>query len=307
MEISYFNEFVILAETRNYWAASERLYIGQSSLSKHIKTLETQLGAPLFDRTSRKVELTEFGAKMLPYAQSIARLQFQYEAAAADYLNGETEELTIACIPSLARYNIVDVLLRFQRDFPNVQVQTVEADTLVVRKQLLRRECDLALYRDSIAYLEHEQSAEEKLIKIPYCTDRLVAVLPRKHVLANREQLELSELRDENFALIKKDSMPYMLCMRACRSAGFAPKVVYTSHSLDSICDMVTKGSCVSLLFDYQVRPPVDSVLELEPPFSVVPVTPEIQTTLYLSYLKDQPLTAAAKQFVAYCKEQKMD
>ena len=68
MEISYFNEFVILAETRNYWAASERLYIGQSSLSKHIKTLESQLGAPLFDRTSRKVELTEFGAKMLPYA-----------------------------------------------------------------------------------------------------------------------------------------------------------------------------------------------------------------------------------------------
>ena len=69
MDINYFREFVILAETKNYWAASERLFIGQSSLSKHIKTLEKSLGAALFDRTSRKVELTEFGKRMLPYAR----------------------------------------------------------------------------------------------------------------------------------------------------------------------------------------------------------------------------------------------
>ena len=61
MEISYFKDFVILAENQNYWSAAERLFIGQSSLSKHIKTLEKSLGAPLFERTSRKVELTEFG------------------------------------------------------------------------------------------------------------------------------------------------------------------------------------------------------------------------------------------------------
>ena len=79
MEISYFKDFVILAETKNFWAASERLYIGQSSLSKHIKTLERELGAPLFTRTSRKVELTEFGELMLPYAQSLSRMQYEYE------------------------------------------------------------------------------------------------------------------------------------------------------------------------------------------------------------------------------------
>lgn len=82
MEIGYFREFVVLAETQNYWAASERLFIGQSSLSKHIKTLEKQLGAPLFDRTSRKVALTEFGRLMLPYAKAVASLQFEYETAA---------------------------------------------------------------------------------------------------------------------------------------------------------------------------------------------------------------------------------
>ena len=55
MEIGYFREFVVLAKTQNYWAASERLFIGQSSLSKHIKTLEKQLGAPLSTSASHFV------------------------------------------------------------------------------------------------------------------------------------------------------------------------------------------------------------------------------------------------------------
>ena len=82
MDISYWKEFSVLAETKNYWAAAEKLFVGQSSLSKHIKTMETQLGGELFMRTSRKVELTELGKLMLPYARQIAQLQTQYETAA---------------------------------------------------------------------------------------------------------------------------------------------------------------------------------------------------------------------------------
>lgn len=99
MEISYFREFVVLAETQNYWAASERMFIGQSSLSKHIKTLERQLGAPLFDRSSRRVALTEFGRLMLPYAQKVASLQYEYEAAAFNYRETGGETLRLASIP----------------------------------------------------------------------------------------------------------------------------------------------------------------------------------------------------------------
>ena len=64
MDISYFNEFVVLAETRNFWAASERLFIGQSSLSKHIKAMEKELGAPLFARTSRRVQFRQVAGSL---------------------------------------------------------------------------------------------------------------------------------------------------------------------------------------------------------------------------------------------------
>lgn len=61
MELSYIREFVVLAETGNYLEAADALFIAQSSLSRHIKSIELDLGSPLFDRTTRKVVLNGFG------------------------------------------------------------------------------------------------------------------------------------------------------------------------------------------------------------------------------------------------------
>ena len=289
MDISYFREFAILAETKNYWAASERLFIGQSSLSKHIKAMEKQLGAALFERTSRKVELTEFGALMLPYAQSISRIQYEYETAAFNHLNG-----------------ITDILLRFQTDFPTVQIHTSEADTLEVREWLIERRCELAFFRDSVAYLEHNPDKERLLVKHPYSQDRLVAVLAKNHPLAENQSIELAQLSEEQFVLLQNGSMPYSLCMRACQEAGFIPRVVFTSHNLEALLDMVLKGDCVSLLFAGHVDFPrpflhIEEPLPPPTPFAVLPIVPEIPTTVYLSYLKGTPLSPAASHFLEYC------
>ena len=301
MDISYFREFVILAETKNFWAASERLYIGQSSLSKHIKTLERELGAPLFTRTSRKVELTEFGNLILPYAQSLSKLQYEYETAAFNYLHNDVEPLNIATIPVIAHYNITDILVNFRTDFPNVKVNIREEDTVAIRELLFDRKCSIAIYRDSPAYLEHDPDEESRLVKVPYCKDPLVAVLPSDHCLAGEEHVELKQLENEKFALIHEDTMPYMLCMRVCREAGFTPNVVFTSHNLEAVLDMVRKGRCVALLFANHVDFPHNHDSGEGLPFAAVPITPEIQTTICLSYLKNEKLTPAAAHFLKYC------
>lgn len=301
MDISYFKEFVILAETQNFWAAADRLFMGQSTLSKHIKSLETQLGAPLFDRTSRKVTLTEFGARMLPYAQSIAKLQYEYEADAFNYLHEGNETLEIGSIPAMAQYDITNLLVDFQTAYPGIRIRTQEADTMVLREWLLERKCEIAFLRDSVAYLAHDPDKESRLVKVPFCQDNLVAVLPKGHPLAGMPSIELAQLQEESFSLLSKDTMPYTLCMRVCRDAGFVPKVVFNSHNLENVLDMVTQGSCVALLFSEHVNYPIDSVLSIAPPFAVVPIVPVIQTTLYLTYLKDAPLSPAAEHFIDHC------
>ena len=77
MNTEYLKEFVVLAETKNFWEASDRLYMNQSTLSKHIKSLENELGVDLFLRTTRRVELTNYGQTFLPYAKSITHFEFE--------------------------------------------------------------------------------------------------------------------------------------------------------------------------------------------------------------------------------------
>lgn len=302
MDISYLKEFVVLADTLNFWTAAERLYIGESSLSKHIKALEKQLGAPLFTRTSRKVALTEFGQLMLPYAQSMAKLQYEYESAAFRYFHHEMQSLSISTIPVIAQYNITEAFVKFQMDHPTVRLDICETDTQVIRKQLLARECDIGIYRDSSVYLEHNPDEESQIVKIPYCTDELVAVLPPDHPLAGEKKIDLVQLAAEQFSLIRQDTMPYDLCIRACREAGFHPKVVFSSHNLEAILDMVRKGGCVSILFSRHI-----AALRRDGPdggfsVAVVPVVPVIRTTVYLGYLKRAQLSPAAIHFIEYFK-----
>lgn len=71
MELNHVKEFIALTKTENYLEAAENLFISQSSLSKHIKSLEAELGTTLFDRTTRQVKLNEAGKVFLKYAQQL--------------------------------------------------------------------------------------------------------------------------------------------------------------------------------------------------------------------------------------------
>lgn len=71
MEVQYVREFLTLVKYGNYLAAADELFISQSTLSKHIFALEKELGLSLLNRTTRKVQLNQYGAAFLPYAQKM--------------------------------------------------------------------------------------------------------------------------------------------------------------------------------------------------------------------------------------------
>ena len=71
MDIEYIRQFALLAKDCHFQSAADKLFINQSTLSKHIAVLEKELGQKLFHRTTRQVELTDFGRDFLPYAEKI--------------------------------------------------------------------------------------------------------------------------------------------------------------------------------------------------------------------------------------------
>lgn len=81
MDIEYFREFSELAMTGNYLAAAAKLHLSQSTLSRHIQAFEKELGVSVFNRNTRKIELSKYGEIMLPFAQSIVAWQTEYTSA----------------------------------------------------------------------------------------------------------------------------------------------------------------------------------------------------------------------------------
>lgn len=125
--------------------------------------------------------------------------------------------LRISAIPALPDYNITEKFIRFQQKYPDVKISVSEADSIVIRKELLERQCDLAIMRDSRDILDASRvlSGEDMLRRIPFCRDELVAVLPTDHPLAREKQVSLQQLSKDRFVLIREGSLPYQLCLSA--------------------------------------------------------------------------------------------
>ena len=136
MEIDYICEFSVLAETCNFLEAADQLFISQSSLSRHLKTLEKELGVPLFDRTTRSVTLNGFGQLFLPYARQIAAIRYEYTTAIGNAVNAEHGNIRIGSIPVMTQYRITDVMMRFRQENPRFTLDVIEADSNQLTKML---------------------------------------------------------------------------------------------------------------------------------------------------------------------------
>ncbi|MCD7843364.1 MAG: LysR family transcriptional regulator [Clostridiales bacterium] len=285
METDYLKEFIVLSETGNYLQAAEELFIAQSSLSKHIKALEIELGVPLFNRTPRKVELTSYGKSFLKCAQQIVDIQYSFQRDLANQLDEKQQTLRIGSIPLMAPYRITDIIMKYQRENEHCTINLLEEESFTLKEMLRKNKCDLAFIRE-------EGDTDEEFAKFPYTSDHLVAILPSTHPLAKRSSLQLEELKDENFLLLQPDSLLYSISTTACQKAGFTPNIAYTGKRAENIMDLVEKGMGVSLLMEKPILSLATSKV------SIVDVTPTVSTNIYIYYKKNIPLSAAAKKFL---------
>lgn len=289
MEINYIKEFVVLAEKENFLEAAETLFISQSSLSKHIQALEKELNVALFDRTTRKVSLSEFGQIFLPYAQKIAHIEADYTTAIFNKREISNYTLTIGSIPSMAQYRITDILAKFKKHHPKVSLNVTQAGSTKLENMLRQQKYDLA-------FIRQVNDPDDEFIKIPYTIDSLAVILPIKHPLANCQTVSLTQLKEEEFLLLPKRTRPYNLCYNACEQHGFQPKVTFTDHNIANIIDLVVKETGVALLMKKL------AVHFANPAIAIIDIVPSISTQISLCYNKNVELSVLAKQFLSYLK-----
>jgi LysR family transcriptional activator of glutamate synthase operon len=293
MEIAYLREFIVLAQTGNFLEAADILFSSQSTLSKHIKNLEMELGVPLFDRTTRKVSISKYGELLLPCARQIIEFQDQATAALKSSLEADHDTLNVGSIPALAEYGITDILVNFKKSHPKSTINVVQGGSEEMKGMLRQSKCELAFIR----FIEE---VDDDLVKLPYAVDTMVVVLPITHPLAGQKAIPLQLLAEEDFVLSEEQTMLYRLSVSACVKSGFEPKITYSDHKHENILDFVIKGMGVALMMKRL------ALYLSSPKVAIVDITPRVTTQIRLCYLKDHELSDVARYFVK-CAESQSD
>ncbi len=246
LEIRNLNTFLRVAALQNFTKAAEELGYSQSNVSAQIKQLEQEVGIALFDRIGRGVYLTSYGEALVPYAQRVVSSAISLEnfMKSDELLEGV---IRFGMTNSLFELLSETVLLNYHQRFPWVQVELMLDATASLENLLRHGKLDTAcLIGDPLPRTEWRIWKE---IQVP-----IVLVSNREHPLAERKQIPLSQIVEQELILME-ESAPYSRRFEETLSAsGLTCRPFLRLQSADSARRLVERGDFLSLLPLYSVQ-----------------------------------------------------
>ena len=287
MELHQLKYFCAIADTGSFSRAAHQAHVSQPSLSQQIGKLEDELGTRLFDRLGRSVRLTELGKLFLARARSVLR---DLESARNDIVEKKTAmtgSIAVGAIPTIAPYLLPQVLATFSRKWAQAHVTVVEEITPFLLEKLRAGAVDVAIVALPVPVRNQEFES------FPLMTEKMFAVLPKRHELAGRREVSLGELHSQPFLLLRDGHCFRETAVEACKRARLNPQIVFESGQFSSILSMVCAGLGVSVV-------PAMAV-EKRAGCCFIPLADQrAERTIGAVTLKGRSLTRASTQFLAH-------
>ncbi len=288
MDIHHLQYFIEVSRFNSFTRAADHLFVTQPTISKMIKNLETELGVELFDRSHKKLVLTDAGRVILEQAQIIDKAFNNLQTELDDLLGLQKGHIRIGLPPIMDAAEFIQILGDFHSEYPNITFQLVEDGAKKIEENINQEELDVG-----ITVLP----TQEEFHFFSFMKEELKVVLPPNHRFANRKQVKLEELHEEQFILFNKDFVLNDRITSACKEAGFVPRVVSESSQWDFIGKMITANLGISIL-PYSV-----SQLLKEEVRTVKVVKPTIEWDLAIIWRKDQYLSYATKEWLKFTQD----
>lgn len=233
---------VAVAEERSFTRAAERCNVVQSALSHQIKALEHELGATLFARNSRRVEVTSAGEALLAHARvslEAAERAVSEVAAASGQIRGT---LTIGVIPTVTALDIPAALGAFHRAHPAVRIRLRGGGSDEFVAAMTDGGMDVAVL--GLPDTAPPKGVESRVL----AREQLVAVVSADHPLAGRRRLRLEDLADEVFVDFPEGTPGRVPSDLAFQAAGLRREVAFEAMSTDLILGLVRHNLVIALL-----------------------------------------------------------
>lgn len=247
MELRQLEYFVAVAEEQNFTRAADRVHISQSGVSAQIKALESELGEPLFDRSSRVARLTAAGKAALEPARAALAAAAAVRDAVDEVTGVLRGRLVIGMVTGCTITPLFVAIEAFRRAHPGVTLMVRESDSESMLSEIDAGSLDVAI----VGTAGQPPAALESMTII---SEPLAALVPAGHPMARRATADFARLADE--ALV---SMPSGTGVRAaldmgCASAGFTPRLAVEASAADAIADLCVREVGIGVLSESMAR-----------------------------------------------------
>lgn len=245
MEIEQLKYFLAVCDCKQMTQAAERLFISQSSLSKHISQLEKEVGVPLFDRTGRTLHITTAGMDFAEFARETVNKADAVLRRLHDK-TPYTATLNLGTIPVFSQYGLHTKLLAFQEKHPHIQPNLVEDRGGEILRMLDDELVELAVLRSS-------SLPDDSYKRLTLGTDKLVLVCSNNHPMAAAAEVRLKDFQHEDFFLLDMGQNFADSVYHACAREGFVPHIRQMFSRMETILGYVAAGAGVSLLMEKEL------------------------------------------------------
>lgn len=237
MNIQKYLAFVKTVEYGSFTKAAEALSYSQSGISRMINDLELEWKISLLERGKGGVRLTSDGMRLLPYATSLCNEFLKLEMQ-VDELNGlQSGLIRIGTFSSVATHWLPNIIKEFQKDYPNIDYELLLGDYTEIEEWILEGRVDCGFLR-----LPTHPELETVFLE----QDRLMAIIPANHPLAQCEVFPVQALCDMPFMLLEKGAKAEV--SEIFERCNLTPKVHFTTWDDYAIMSMVESGLGISIL-----------------------------------------------------------
>jgi DNA-binding transcriptional LysR family regulator len=291
MEITQLETFLAVATFGGFHRAAEALRISQPAVSSRIKALEDSLGVMLFTRTRNALTLTSSGRVLRPHAEQLLKTASIARQAVHQLQPGSDVPLQIAAGLSISVYFLPDVLKKFQKTFPEVNISIRPGHSKEVLEMVLGEEAEIGLARS----LQHPE-----VETISLRDDPLLLVAHPEQLIGKSSRPRLEQVASWPLIFYERGSSDWTLTRSLFRHAGLVPNVALEVDTIETAKRMVERGLGLAFLPLMAVGTEIRrrelttiKLLNAEP----------LHRSLDLIHPRHRPLRAQARSFLNVVRE----
>jgi DNA-binding transcriptional LysR family regulator len=286
--------FYTVAEKGSFSMAAQALYMTQPAVTMQVQSLEEYFGTKLFQRSTKKIELTEAGRALLPFAKRSIELIKETDAAMSKFTRMLEGRLHLGASLTIGEYILPRLLGPFSKEYPSISVSLKVMNTTQIMEEIFNHQLTFGLVE---APVQHPDMRTEVVLN-----DELKLIVPADHPLADREKITIEDLLPYPFILRERGSGTRQVMEQELERVGVGSErlnIVMELGSTGAIKSAVEAGLGVTILSPTAVRH--EKALGIFKVKSIDGVT--FTRHFYSIYLQDALLPLAAVTFLNFLRE----